>query len=381
MDVHMKIPLLDLKGQYRTIKDEILRVTEDVYDSQYFILGPWVEKLEKEIAEYSDTEYAVGVSSGTDALLISLLAAKIGPHDRVITTPYSFFATAGCVSRLGAKPIFVDIDPETYNISPVLTAKTIETMSTEDREKLKAIIPVHLYGQCADMDGIGEIAETYGLFVVEDAAQAIGAEHKGRRAGSMGDAGSFSFFPSKNLGAFGDGGIVTTSSKEFAEKLKILRAHGGSPKYFHSVVGGNFRLDALQAAVVSVKLKYLDQWTRARQENANRYRALFESAGLSDRIGLPTEREDRHIYNQFVIRVPTQRDELREALKAAEIGTEIYYPVPLHLQDCFSYLRYKQGDFPVAEEAAQKTIALPIYPELTVEQQEYVVGRIKSFYA
>ena len=376
----MKVPLLDLKGQYRTIKDEILRVTEDVYDSQYFILGPWVEKLEKEIAEYSDTEFAVGVSSGTDALLISLIAAKIGLHDRVITTPYSFFATAGCISRLGAKPVFVDIDRETYNISPELTAKTIETMSAEDREKLKAIIPVHLYGQCADMGGIGEIAEKYGLFVVEDAAQAIGAVHKGRRAGSMGDAGSFSFFPSKNLGAFGDGGIVTTSSKEFAEKLKILRAHGGRPKYYHKVVGGNFRLDALQAAVVSVKLKYLDQWTRARQENANRYRELFASAGLSDRIGLPIEREDRHIYNQFVIRVPAKRDELREAPKAEEIGTEVYYPVPLHLQDCFAYLRYKAGDFPVAEEAAQKTVALPIYPELTVDQQAYVVGRIKAFY-
>ena len=378
--VIMKIPLLDLKSQYQTIKDEILRVTEDVYESQYFILGPWVEKLEKAIADYSNTGFAVGVSSGTDALLISLLAADVGPGDAVITTPYSFFASAGCVSRVGAKPVFVDIDRETYNISPDQAAKTIENLSAEDRERIKAVIPVHLYGQCADMDGILEIAKTYDLFVIEDAAQAIGAEYKGRRAGSMGDIGSFSFFPSKNLGAFGDGGIVTTSSEEWVEKLRILRAHGARPKYYHKIVGGNFRLDALQAAVVSVKLKHLDQWTRARQENAAQYRALFDNAGLSEILELPVEKENRHIYNQFVIRVPEKRDELREDLKEAGIGTEVYYPVPLHLQDCFSYLGYKPGDFPVAEEAAQKTLALPIYPELTVEQQEYVVDSIKAFY-
>ncbi|HIJ55595.1 MAG TPA: DegT/DnrJ/EryC1/StrS family aminotransferase [Deltaproteobacteria bacterium] len=376
----MKVPLLDLKSQYQTIKDEILRVTEDVYESQYFILGPWVEKLEKAIAEYSNTEFAVGVSSGTDALLISLLAADVGPGDSVITTPYSFFASAGCVSRVGAKPVFVDIDRETFNISPDQAAKTIENLSAEDRERLKAVIPVHLYGQCANMDGILEIAKTYDLFVIEDAAQAIGAEYKGKRAGSMGDIGSFSFFPSKNLGAFGDGGIVTTSSEERADKLKILRAHGARPKYYHKVVGGNFRLDALQAAVVSVKLKHLDQWTRARQENAARYRELFDKAGLSEVLDLPVEKENRHIYNQFVIRVAEKRDELREYLKEAGIGTEVYYPVPLHLQDCFSYLGYNSGDFPVAEEAAQKTLALPIYPELTVEQQEYIVDTIKAFY-
>ena len=376
----MKVPLLDLKSQYQTIKDEILRVTEDVYESQYFILGPWVEKLEKAIADYSNTGFAVGVSSGTDALLISLMAADVGPGDAVITTPYSFFASAGCVSRVGAKPVFVDIDRETYNISPDQAAKTIENLSAEDRERLKAVIPVHLYGQCADMDGILEIAKTYDLFVIEDAAQAIGAEYKGKRAGSMGDIGSFSFFPSKNLGAFGDGGIVTTSSEEWVEKLKILRAHGARPKYYHKIVGGNFRLDALQAAVVSVKLKHLDQWTGARQENAAQYRALFDNAGLSENLELPVEKENRHIYNQFVIRVPEKRDELREDLKEAGIGTEVYYPVPLHLQDCFSYLGYRPGNFPVAEEAAQKTLALPIYPELTVEQQEYIVDTIKAFY-
>ena len=377
----MKVPLLDLKSQYQTIKDEILRVTEDVYESQYFILGPWVEKLEKAVAEYSNTEFAVGVSSGTDALLISLMAADVGPGDMVITTPYSFFASAGCVSRVGAKPVFVDIDRETYNISPDQAVKTIENLSTEDKERLKAVIPVHLYGQCADMDGILEIAKTHDLFVMEDAAQAIGAEYKGRRAGSMGDIGSFSFFPSKNLGAFGDGGIVSTSSEEWVEKLRILRAHGARPKYYHKIVGGNFRLDALQAAVVSVKLKHLDQWTRARQENAAQYRALFDNAGLSEILELPVEKENRHIYNQFVIRVPEKRDELREDLKEAGIGTEVYYPVPLHLQDCFAYLGYKPGDFPVAEEAAQKTLALPIYPELTIEQQEYVVDSIKAFYS
>ncbi len=377
----MKVPLLDLKGQYQTIKDEILRVTEDVYESQYFILGPWVEKLEKAVAEYSNTEFAVGVSSGTDALLISLMAADVGPGDMVITTPYSFFASAGCVSRVGAKPVFVDIDRETYNISPDQAAKIIENLSAEDRERIKAVIPVHLYGQCADMDGILEIAETYDLFVIEDAAQAIGAEYNGKRAGSMGDIGSFSFFPSKNLGAFGDGGIVTTSSREWVEKLRILRAHGARPKYYHKIVGGNFRLDALQAAVVSVKLKHLDQWTGARQENAAQYRALFDNAGLSENLELPVEKENRHIYNQFVIRVPEKRDELREDLKEAGIGTEVYYPVPLHLQDCFSYLGFRPGDFPVAEEAAQETLALPIYPELAVEQQEYVVDTIKAFYS
>jgi dTDP-4-amino-4,6-dideoxygalactose transaminase len=377
----MKVPLLDLKRQYATIKNEVLRATEEIYESQYFILGPKVETLESEIARYSRTAHAVGVSSGTDALLISLMAAGIKSGDRVITTPYSFFATAGAITRLGAHPVFADIDGNTYNISPETTEAVIHGMTATEQRKLKAIIPVHLFGQSADMDPILAIAKTYGLTVIEDAAQAIGAEYKGRRAGSMGEMGCFSFFPSKNLGAFGDGGMVTTNSKEFYDELKILRAHGATPKYYHRMIGGNFRLDALQAAVVSVKLKYLDGWTEARQRNAARYKSFFEAAGLTPRIVLPVEKEDRHIYNQFTIRVAEKRDTLKSYLRDAGIGTEVYYPVPLHLQQCFSYLGYRVGDFPVAEAAASNTLALPIYPELSEDQQRYVVDKIKQFYA
>ena len=376
----MKVPLLDLKAQYGTIREEILKVTEEVYESQYFILGPHVEALEKEIAEYCSTKYAIGVSSGTDALLISLMAADIGPQDQVITSPYTFFATAGCIARAGAKPVFVDIVPETYNISPQGIEKTLADMSRAERSRVKAIIPVHLYGQCAEMEPILQIAKKYNLYVIEDAAQAIGAEYNGKRAGSMGDFGCFSFFPSKNLGAFGDGGIVTASSEELHEHLKIIRVHGSRPKYYHKFIGGNFRLDALQAAVVSVKLKYLDEWSRGRQENAKTYRTLFAESGLEG-IKLPVEKENRHIYNQFVIQVPEKRDELRRFLQQEEIGTEIYYPVPLHLQECFAYLNYKKGDCPISERAATHTLALPIYPELTDDQQAYVVEKIKEFYA
>lgn len=376
----MKVPLLDLKAQYRTIREEILKVTEEVYESQYFILGPHVQALEKEIAEYCSTKYAIGVSSGTDALLISLMAADIGPQDQVITSPYTFFATAGCIARAGAKPVFVDIVPETYNISPQGIEKTLADMSRAERSRVKAIIPVHLYGQCAEMEPILQIAKKYNLYVIEDAAQAIGAEYNGKRAGSMGDFGCFSFFPSKNLGAFGDGGIVTASSEELHEHLKIIRVHGSRPKYYHKFIGGNFRLDALQAAVVSVKLKYLDEWSRGRQENAKTYRTLFAESGLEG-IKLPVEKENRHIYNQFVIQVPEKRDELRRFLQQEEIGTEIYYPVPLHLQECFAYLNYKKGDCPISERAATHTLALPIYPELTDDQQAYVVEKIKEFYA
>lgn len=376
----MKVPLLDLKAQYRTIREEILKVTEEVYESQYFILGPHVQALEKEIAEYCSTKYAIGVSSGTDALLISLMAADIGPQDQVITSPYTFFATAGCIARAGAKPVFVDIVPETYNISPQGIEKTLADMSRAERSRVKAIIPVHLYGQCAEMEPILQIAKKYNLYVIEDAAQAIGAEYNGIRAGSMGDFGCFSFFPSKNLGAFGDGGIVTASSEELHEHLKIIRVHGSRPKYYHKFIGGNFRLDALQAAVVSVKLKYLDEWSRGRQENAKTYRTLFAESGLEG-IKLPVEKENRHIYNQFVIQVPEKRDELRRFLQQEEIGTEIYYPVPLHLQECFAYLNYKKGDCPISERAATHTLALPIYPELTDDQQAYVVEKIKEFYA
>ena len=376
----MKVPLLDLKEQYKTIKKEILETAEELFESQYFILGPRVTALEKEIAEYCTSKYAVGVSSGTDALLISLMAVDIGYQDTVITTPYTFFATAGSIARTGARPIFVDIDLKTYNISPECIESAIDSMPRTERENLKAVIPVHLYGQCADMAPILEICKKYNLVVIEDAAQAIGAEYKGQRAGSMGDFGCFSFFPSKNLGAFGDGGIVTTNSDDFYDKLCTLRVHGSRPKYYHKLIGGNFRLDAFQAAVVSIKLKYLDQWTKARQKNARKYRTLFKDAGLEDVVELPVEKEDRHIYNQFVIRVKEGRDDLRGFLNDAGIGTEIYYPVPMHLQACFSDLNYKKGDFPVAEQAALHTLALPIYPELSDDQIEYVVEKIKTFY-
>jgi dTDP-4-amino-4,6-dideoxygalactose transaminase len=376
----MQVPLLDLKEQYTTIKEEILKTAEDIFETQYFILGPKVKALEEEISEYCSSAHAVGVSSGTDALLISMMAADIGYQDTVITSPYTFFATAGCIARTGARPIFVDIDPNTYNLSPDLFESAIKSMPRAELSKLKAVIPVHLYGQCADMAPILQICEKHNLFVIEDAAQAIGAEYNGRRAGSMGDFGCFSFFPSKNLGAFGDGGMVTTNSEDLYSKLLKLRVHGSHPKYYHQLIGGNFRLDAFQAAVVSVKLKYLDQWTQARQENARNYRNLFETAGLTDAVQLPVEKETRHIYNQFVIRVKERRDDLRRFLSDAGIGTEVYYPVPLHLQECFSYLGYKKGDFPAAEHAALNTLALPIYPELSDDQMAYVVEKIKTFF-
>ncbi|MFH2219415.1 MAG: DegT/DnrJ/EryC1/StrS family aminotransferase [Pseudomonadota bacterium] len=377
----MKVPLLDLKIQYQTIREEILTVTEEIFESQYFILGPRVEALEKEMSEYCRTRYALGVSSGTDALLISLMAAGIGSGDDVVTTTYTFFATAGCIRRVGARPIFVDIDPDTFNISPESLKKTMAALTAKEKARVKAVIPVHLYGQCADMDPILEIAGEYNLSVIEDAAQAIGSDYRGRRAGSMGDFGCFSFFPSKNLGAFGDGGLVTTRSEDLYERLCTLRVHGSRPKYFHKMIGGNFRLDALQAAIVSVKLRHLDRWTEARKENAKRYRELFLHAGLDDRVALPAEKEERHIYNQFVISLKDKRDNLHQFLATAGIGTEVYYPVPLHLQECFSDLNYKNGDFPVAEHAAKHTLSLPIYPELMDDQQEYVVEKIREFYS
>lgn len=375
----MKVPLLDLKKQYKLIKEDVLKVTEEIYESQLFILGHHVESLEKELADYCNTKHGLGVSSGTDALLIALMAAEVGSGDIVITTPYTFFATAGSIARLGAKPFFVDIDPETYNISPEGIAKKIDSMNKSDRSCLKAIMPVHLYGQCADMDPILEIAGANSLTVIEDAAQAIGAEYKGRRAGEMGDFGAFSFFPSKNLGAFGDGGFVTTNSESNYKTMTMLRNHGASPKYYHSMIGGNFRLDALQAAIVSIKLKHLDLWTKARQNNAAVYRNLFSQAGLEEKIIMPVEKENRHIYNQFVIRITHNRDKLRMFLQDSGIGTEVYYPVPLHLQKCFSFLDYRENDFPESEQAALQTLALPIYPELTMAQQEYVVDKIKHF--
>jgi dTDP-4-amino-4,6-dideoxygalactose transaminase len=370
----MKVPLLDLKAQYQTIKDEVLAATREIYETQRFILGPVVQKLEERITRYCNTEYAVGVSSGTDALLVSLMAAGIGPGDEVITSPYTFFATVGSIARMGATPVFVDIEEDTFNIVP-------QAISHKITKQTKAIIPVHLYGQCCNMDPILELAHANDILVIEDAAQAIGAEYKGRRAGSMGDMGCFSFFPSKNLGAFGDGGMVTTSSDILCEKLKILRVHGSHPKYYHKAIGGNFRLDALQAAIILVKFSYLDQWTSARQANVRRYRELFSQEGLDDLIRLPVEKNGRHIYNQFVIVVQNRRDELRRFLDEVGIGTEVYYPVPMHLQPCFEYLNAKKGDFPNAEAAAEKTLALPIYAELTDEQQVYVVQKIKAFYS
>jgi dTDP-4-amino-4,6-dideoxygalactose transaminase len=376
----MQVPLLDLKPQYRQIKIEVEAEIKKVVASQHFILGPKVEKLEREIADYCRVKGAVGVSSGTDALLIALMAAGVGSGDRVLTTPYTFFATGGCISRLGARPVFVDIDPTTYNLSPDHLLQVVEGLSGSEKSRVKAIIPVHLYGQCAEMDPLLAWASKCQVSVIEDAAQAIGSEYKGRRAGSMGDYGCFSFFPSKNLGAFGDGGIVTVDSAEKAERLRVLRMHGSAPKYYHKLIGGNFRLDALQAAVVSVKLKYLDGWSRQRQENARRYDQLFTETGLTEKIGLPRVVQNRHIFNQYIIRVPGQRDALRAHLGERGVGSEIYYPLPLHLQACFADLGYAKGSFPEAERAAEETLALPIYPELSDGQLAYVVDSIKAFF-
>ena len=379
----MKVPLLDLKKQYESIQDEVISAAKKVFDSQHFILGPQVEELEKKIADYCQCGFAVGVSSGTDALLISLMTAGVGFGDLVITTPYSFFATVGGIVRVGAKPIFVDIDESTYNMDPDKLDEVITAIDKKEKSKVKAVIPVHLFGQCADMEPICDVADAHGLTVIEDAAQAIGAEYEFsdgaiRSAGSMGQYGCFSFFPSKNLGAFGDGGMVTTNDEEIYERLKIMRVHGSKPKYFHSVIGGNFRLDALQAAVLIVKLKYLNEWTENRRKNANLYRELFQDRGLHT-VSLPKDREKKHIYNQFVIKVRDRRDELKKHLNENGIGCEIYYPVPLHLQTCFKSLGYRSEDFPVCVEAAEKTLALPIYPELTDDQMKYVVDMIDKF--
>ena len=380
----MKVPLLDLKAQYATIKEEVLAATREVYDSQQFILGPKVKELEEKVAAYCGCPYAVGVSSGTDALLISLMSAGIGPGDLVVTTPFTFFATVGSIARVGAAPVFVDIDRNTYNMDPSKLEATMDKLAAAERSRVKAIMPVHLFGQCAEMEPILETAKKYNLVVIEDAAQAIGAEiafkdGAAKRAGSMGDYGCFSFFPSKNLGAFGDGSMVTTNSKDLYERLVIMRGHGAKPKYYHRLIGGNFRLDALQAAILIVKLKHLDQWTAGRQRNARTYRELFKNAGLQE-VTLPVEKEKRHIYNQFVIRLKGRRDELREFLNAEGIGTEVYYPVSLHMQECFKYLGHRPEDFPEAMDAAGKTLALPIYPELRREQLEVVVQKIKEFY-
>ena len=368
----IKVPLLDLQAQYVAIRWETRQAIDRVCDSQKFILGPEASALEQEIADFCEAAHAVGVSSGTDALLIALMAVDVGPGDEVITSPFTFFATAGVIARLGARPVFVDIQENSFNLDPSeITAKVTK--------RTKAILPVHLFGRCADMPRLLEIARSNNLLVIEDAAQAIGAhDESGTRAGAFGHAGCFSFFPSKNLGAFGDGGMVVTNDKDLAMKLSVLRVHGGEPKYHHAVIGGNFRLDALQAAVLRVKLKYLSLWTQARRLNATRYRNLFAERGLLGKITLP-EDVPGHIYNQFVVRCP-DRDALKAFLRRQGVETEIYYPIPLHLQKCFNQLGYKERDFPRAEAAALEALALPIYPELTAEQQTHVVDQIRAFY-
>jgi dTDP-4-amino-4,6-dideoxygalactose transaminase len=385
----MEVPLLDLKAQYNTIKDEINNAMLQVVESQDFILGSEVKKLEESMCNYLKCKHSIGVSSGTDALLVALMAIDLKPEDEVILPTYSFFATAGVVSRLNAKPVFIDINPTTFNIDPDKIEKKITP-------KTRAIIVVHLYGQSADMDPIVNIAKENNLIVIEDAAQAIGVQYKdGKRVGTIGHIGCFSFFPSKNLGCFGDGGLVTTNNEELAEKIKILRVHGSKPKYYHKLVGGNFRLDSIQAAVLNVKFPYLDSWSEARRNNANEYLQLFKEMGLSEVEGkLKFDKKNEillpkavykesnitnyHIYNQFVMKVK-KRDELKKYLSSKGIGTEIYYPVPFHRQECFKHLNSSDIDYPYSNEASEKSLALPIYPELTKEQLSYVVETIRDF--
>jgi dTDP-4-amino-4,6-dideoxygalactose transaminase len=392
----MNVPLLDLHQQMNGLRDEVMAAVTRVIDSTQYILGPEVTRLESAVAEYCGVEHAVGVSSGTDALLVSLMALNIGPGDLVLTTPYSFFATMGSVIRVGALPVFADIQPDTMNISPERMAEALAA-DRKNGSRIKAIIPVHLFGQCADMQRIGALAAEYGVPVIEDAAQAIGAEcpfvadgrTSWRRAGAMGIAGCFSFFPSKNLGGIGDGGMVTTPDGEFAERLRVFRNHGAKPKYFHSHIGGNFRLDPIQACVLSIKLRHLDDWHRARRANAAMYRRLFAEAGLAgESVTMPvavyeaaTEDQNRnhHIYNQFVIRV-AQRDALRDFLISNKVGCEVYYPLCLHQQECLRPYGFSGQKFPEAEQAARESLALPIYPELTPDQLEYVVATIARFF-
>jgi len=362
----MKIPLLDLVAQYDTLRDEIRPAIDEVLESQRCIGGPKVTELEEAVAAYCDCRYAIGVSSGTDAILNALMSLDVGPGDEVITTPYTFFATAGCIARTGATPVFVDIDPKTYNIDPALIGPAVTP-------KTRAILPVHLYGQVADMDPIMAVACEHEVAVIEDAAQSIGSTYHDRKAGSIGTCGCFSFFPSKNLGAAGDGGMIVTNDEAFAERCTVMRNHGSKPKYFHKYVGGNFRLDPIQAAVLLVKLRHLPDWHEGRRRNAAYYDARFAEC---DKVTTPhIETWNYTIYNQYVIRVPN-RDRVREHLKAKDIGCEIYYPLPLHLQECFSGLGYSQGDLPHSEQAAGETLALPIYAELTDEMKDYVADSV-----
>jgi len=369
----MQAPLLDLKAQYATLQAEIEEAVLRICRSQQFILGSEVEALERELAHYCNVKYCVGMSSGTDALLAALAVLDVGAGDEVITSPFSFFATAGCIWRVGATPVFVDIDPATFNLDP----RGVESAITS---RTKAIMPVHLYGQCADMDPINQIAKKHGLVVIEDAAQAIGAEYRGRRAGGLGQVGCFSFFPTKNLGGFGDGGAATTDDPVLYEKLKLIRTHGDVGNYKHKIVGANYRLDALQAAVLRVKLKHLDEWTEARQRNAAAYNRLLAERGLlGGPVKIPPGLMGRHVFNQYVVRVE-DRDRLAQHLTANGVGTRVYYPISLHQQECFKGLGYKTGDMPKSEAAAATALALPIYPELTAAQVRHVADSISDFY-
>lgn len=369
----MNVPLLELRTQYESLRAPLLAAVTRVMDSQRFVLGGEVEALEKEIAQYSSTKLAIGCASGSDALLLALMALNVKPGDEVITTPFSFFATASSISRVGATPVFVDIDPRTYNID----VSSIENAITS---RTRAIMPVHLYGQCAEMTPLLEIGHRHSIPIIEDAAQAIGAEDAGRRAGSMGLVGCFSFYPTKNLGGVGDGGMLTTNDDELAQRLQLLRVHGGETEYRHTEVGINSRLDELQAAVLRVKLARLDSWSNRRRENAARYDEMFRELGTDLEVITPLVRSNvRHIFHQYVVRVPKHRDALIEHLAKHGVSAGIYYPIPLHLQKCFSYLGYKEGEFPVAEKSARNTIALPIYPELSESQQRHVVETLVSW--
>jgi dTDP-4-amino-4,6-dideoxygalactose transaminase len=395
----MRVPLLDLSEQYAALAGPIRAEIDEVLATQHFILGPKVDAFERAIADYCGSPYAIGVSSGTDALLAVFMALGVGPGDAVITSAYSFFATGGCIARLGATPVFIDIEPSTSNISTKALEEYLTESCSRDKdgslrgpkgEKLRAIVPVHLYGLCCEMDAVHEISERFQLEVIEDAAQALGAEYPFQggkaNAGAMGEVGTFSFYPSKNLGAAGDAGMVICREEAFANRLRLCRQHGMEQRYYHHFIGGNFRLDELQAAILAVKLPHLDGWSAARRGVADIYREEFERLELTDRITLPVEPyrpcglTNHHIYHQYVIRTP-RRDALREHLTRKEIGTAIYYPLALHEQDCFSYLGYRAGDFPEAERAARETLALPIYPELSREQQRYVAEAIAEFFA
>ena len=371
----MNVPLLDLTAQYATIREDVRAAIDRVFTSQRFVLGPEGQALEAELASYCGATQAIGCASGSDALLLALMSCGIGPGDEVITTPFTFFATAAAVTRLGGRPIFVDIDEATFNLDP-------QRIETAISPRTKAIVAVHLYGQCADMKPLMETAEKHGIPVIEDAAQAIGSEDRNRRAGSIGAIGCLSFYPSKNLGGAGDGGMLITSDDDHARRLRSLHVHGEERKYHHEVVGINSRLDELQAAVLRVKVAHLESWTRARQRKAQQYELMFTDAGLNEQVKSPHVRRDgRHVFHQFAIRIAArERDALREHLRTRGIGSDIYYPLPLHLQNCFRYLGYEKGSFPAAERAAAETLALPIYPELTDEQQDYVVSNIADFF-